>query len=315
MLCRKPFMKDGAAFPCGQCSPCRFNRRRLWAHRIMLESFCHRDNCFLTLSYQDCHLPLITGGTGQDLMRPELGSLKPKDLQDWLKRLRKAIEPLRVRFYAVGEYGSNTWRPHYHVILFGFPTCMRGRTLRRVGSTRAVWEECCDNCKLIGETWGLGDVDLGTLTRDSAAYCAEYTVKKMTSVDDTRLIRGNLTLVPEFCRMSLRPGIGVDAMWDVASEMMRYNLDMRPDVPSALAHGRSERPLGRYLRGKLREMVGKEKGAPDETLEAIKAELLPLREAAFNSSTSFKDAVVRAGDGRVAQIEALSLIHKRRNVL
>lgn len=302
MLCRNPFMKDGAAFPCGQCQPCRFNRRRMWAHRIMLEAFCHREKAFIGLSYSELYLPSLEPSIGR--LPP---TLRPKHLQDWLKRIRKKF-PLKLRFYAVGEYGDQSWRPHYHVILYGYPTCVRGRTYREPGSSRPLAFRCCDHCAFLQATWPFGDVDLGSVTHHSASYCAEYTVKKMTALDDPRL-KGRL---PEFCRMSLRPGIGVDAMWNVAQDLVKFGLDeSMADVPSALRHGSKEFPLGRYLRGILREMIGREKSAPPEALKAIQEELRPLRQAAFDASRSFKAALVESGNGRIAQIEAKNAIFKR----
>lgn len=304
-------MKDGAAFPCGQCQPCRFNRRKTWAHRIMLESLCHADKVFIGLSYSEFHLPALDADVGR--LPP---TLKPKHLQDWLKRLRKKVEPLKLRFYAVGEYGDQSWRPHYHVILFGYPRCVRERTLRLPGSTRPLAHMCCDHCALIQASWPYGDVDLGTVTRESASYCAEYTVKKMTAPDDKRLRVGDKYRHPEFCRMSLRPGIGVDAMWNVASDMMLHGLDESMlDVPSSLRHGSSNYPLGRYLRGKLREMIGRDKKAPPEVLENLKKELQPLREAAFFAGKSFKKELVSLNDGRVLNMKVRSEIFKRRRGL
>lgn len=293
MLCRNPYVKAGAAYPCGQCMPCRFNRRRLWTNRIMLESLCHGDSTFATLTYDDDHLPVD-------------GCLDAKEFQNWLKRFRKEIEPLKIRFYGVGEYGDISNRPHYHVIIFGYPTCVRGRTLRRIPSNRPLWRDCCAQCRAVGESWGLGDIDLGTVNKDSASYVAAYTVKKMTSVDDKRL-NGRK---PEFCRMSLRPGIGADFMWEVASNRLQFGLEDR-EVPTALMQGKSQLPLGRYLRNKLRAQLGKEVGSSEEELEALKEEMRPLREAAFATSSSLKEAVIRAGDGRVAQIDARNAIYRK----
>lgn len=307
LLCRNPFMKDGAAFGCGQCGPCRFNRRRTWAHRIMLESLVHADKAFIGLSYSELYAPVLDASFGRNPL-----SLKPKHMQDWLKRIRAMCHPTRLRYFGVGEYGDQSWRPHYHVILFGYPTCVRGRTYRAPGSTRPLAHLCCRNCQLVQASWPWGDVDLGTVTHHSAGYCASYTVKKMTSPDDKRLNGRH----PEFCRMSLRPGIGVDGLWDVASALMEYGLDeSMADVPSALRYGKQELPIGRYLRGKLREFIGRDPKAPVETLQAISEELRPLREAAFNSSSSFKDAVVREGDGRVALIDARNMIFKKGKTL
>lgn len=325
MLCRNPYMSGGAAYPCGQCMPCRFNRRRMWQHRIMLEGLCHRDNCFVTLSYSNFHMRSVTPRPGADAMSAaeiramtwrmsDIGTLRRKDLQDWLKRLRKAILPLKLRFCGCGEYGDESGRPHYHVILFGYPTCARGRTRRHIGSDRAVAWDCCPNCDLIQRTWPFGDVDLGTLTSDSAAYVSKYVVKKMTAPDDIRLFGRE----PEFPARSLKPGIGHDGLWDVASALMQNGLDESlSDVPSGLRHGNKTLPFGRYMRRKLRGMIGRCEDAPQETLSAIEEEMLALRLDARSSSEepSFKARLIRQGDGRVAQIEARNAIYGKKGKL
>jgi len=308
MLCKKPFVSGGLAFPCGQCQPCRVNRRRLWSHRIMLESLCHTENAFLTLTYADGNLSMTSEGSG-------VATLVPEHLRDWLKRLRSRIHPLKLRFYAVGEYGEKTWRPHYHVILFGFQGCLSSdrRTRRNKVTGEVLWERCCDRCRLVGETWGFGTVDLGEVNLQSANYCAEYTVKKMTRTDDPRL-NGQW---PEFARMSLKPGIGADFMWDFASEMLRYRLDERLDVPTSVGQGKSEKALGRYLRNKLRLMLDKETGAPDEVIAQREEELRHLREAARASSEnpSFKAQIVDFFEGRRANFDAKEGIFRRRREL
>lgn len=274
----------------------------------MLEGLCHPDKSFIGLSYSELYLPSLDPEAGRSP-----ASLKPKHLQDWLKRVRRKVDPLKLRFYAVGEYGDESWRPHYHTILFGYPTCVRGHTLRLPGSTRPVAYMCCEHCALIQATWPFGDVDLGTVTRESASYCAEYTVKKLTSVDDPRLLRSGARIHPEFCRMSLRPGIGSDYMWEVASGMITHSLDESMlDVPQSLKHGPANWPLGRYLRGRLREMIGRDKNAPPEALENLKAELSPLRQIAFDASVSFSKALASIDDGRVANMKVRSEIYKRR---
>jgi len=202
-----------------------------------------------------------------------LGDLSPEHLQSWLKRLRKAIAPQRIRFYAVGEYGTRTWRPHFHVILYNFAGCSRGRTKRKFGTDGPDWADCCDSCRVVGASWGKGNIDIGSLTLASAAYCASYTLKRMSRASDPRL-KGRH---PEFCRMSLRPGIGSGSMWDVASVMLEYGLDnVLQDVPSSLAHGGANMPLGRYLRGLLRERIGRDKKAPQAVLDALAEEVRPL---------------------------------------
>lgn len=291
MLCKNPYIIAGRAFGCGQCMPCRLNRRRIWTHRIMLESVQYTDNAFVTLTYSDDNLPAD-------------GSVNPVHTQKWLKRLRKAF-PARLRFFLVGEYGDASERPHYHAALFNYPACVYGQStysLRRVS--------CCAPCDLIQKTWGLGHVYLGQLTSDSAGYMAGYVTKKMTSSGDDRL-KGRK---PEFSRMSLRPGIGGDAMWEVADVLMRYNLDnTEVDVPCALSHGTRKLPLGRYLQRRVRELVGRDKATPDEIIEKIDAEMYPLREAAKADSVnpSLKSRVLDMNSGRLASFEAKQRIYRK----
>lgn len=143
---------------------------------------------------------------------------------------------------------------------------------------------------------------MGRLEPQSAAYIAAYTTKKMTKIDDPRL-EGRL---PEFARMSRRPGIGVGFMHDVASALMEHDLDEKMlDVPLSLAHGTHKLPLGRFLRRKLRVMVGRDEKCPTNlppTDTEIKLSL--MRQVAFNNSTPFKEEILKASEGRRIQIEA-----------
>lgn len=301
--CRNPFVRGGMAFPCGQCDPCRHNRRRVWAHRIQLEAMTHEASSFVTLTYSDDSLPRCLG---------DEPTLAPEHVQLWLKRLRARVSPERFRFYLVGEYGDNTHRPHYHAILFGFPTCSRGRTLRRGHSLEPCWSDCCDRCRLVGDTWSMGNVDLGQVTKDSAGYIAGYVMKKMTRYDDPRLKGRN----PEFCRMSLRPGIGADFSWEFASSALEHQLDkIMVDVPLSLRNSGSSKPLGRYIRTKFREAIGRDGKVPQEVLDAMAAELLPLRESAFNASSSFKEEVIKAGAGKFANFEARQQLFRKGRTL
>lgn len=263
----------------------------------MLESALHTDNAFVTLTYSEENLPYVDTSS--------LATLRPKDLQDWLKRFRKAIQPAKIRYYAVGEYGDRSERPHYHAALFGFPSCRRGRTDHR----RAV---CCDVCELVKKTWGHGGVDLGLLERSSAQYVAGYVTKKLTGKTDPRL-RGRH---PEFCRMSLRPGIGADAMHEVASSLLTHNLEKKLiDVPMSLRHGAHQLPLGRYLRRKLRVMVGKDASPPQEVLDQQFTEVLGLyldAKADPKNPLSISKILTSKDDQKVASLEARNRIFKKR---
>lgn len=237
MLCKNPYMlaqgsklSKAIPCPCGQCMPCRINRRRVWTLRILLESFLHSSNSFLTLTYAPEHIP--SGGT-----------LVPRDTQLFLKRLRKDF-PRKVRYFLVGEYGDISERPHYHASLFG------------VG---------VDDLLFVQNAWRMGHVMLGELTPQSARYVAGYVTKKMTSKDDLRL-NGRY---PEFARMSLRPGVGAAAVSNILTAL-GSNLNQHGDIPSALhVHG-SMMPMGRFLLGKLREKVSTKRNSSfDEQVQFL----------------------------------------------
>lgn len=272
MLCEAPITIQTGGFHermlvgCGQCMPCRISKRRVWVHRIMLEAALHKDNAFVTLTYRPELLRTVVGGDG--ISRP---TLVPADLRNFLKRLRKAVEPTRIRFFGAGEYGDITELPHFHLAVFGYPTCWHGRSRYNEGRT-----SCCPSCDLIRDAWGNGLVFLGTLEDDSAQYIAGYVLKKMTSLTDTRLEGRH----PEFARMSNRPGIGADMMHEVASTLLNFNLETtQADVPVSLRHGSRMLPLGRYLTGKLRTYVGKDPGAPEAIKQEREKELQRLRDA------------------------------------
>ena len=107
MMCRRPHIKNGATFGCGQCMPCRINKRRTWAHRIMLEALVSSSASFLTMTYDDEHLP-------------DGGSLELRDVQLYWKSLRKA--GFSFRYLSVG---SMVISPSGHTITLLCSECHR----------------------------------------------------------------------------------------------------------------------------------------------------------------------------------------------
>lgn len=242
----------------------------------MLESAQYADNTFMTLTYADTALPLTASG---------LPTLAPEHLRNFFKRLRKTTTQ-KLRYYAVGEYGDENFRPHYHAAVFNFSNCVRGQT--GLGLIKSTFSECCDTCRLVGKTWGYGNIYLGALETSSAQYVAGYVTKKLTHRNDPRL-RGR---EPEFARMSNRPGIAHSSLHEIASELMRFNLDTtQGDVPVALRHGSRLMPLGRYLTRNLRLLIGKDEKTPQHILEKLNAELLPVQQAAFDASQNYQTAL------------------------
>jgi len=242
-MCLKPYRQGVAEYGCGQCMPCRINRSRVWTTRLLMELQNYaEDEChFVTLTYDEENLP-------------RSGSLQPRDLQLYFKRLRKYNAPRRLRYYAVGEYGEQTKRPHYHVILFGV----------RSGDG-------------IGESWKKGHVHVGNVTEQSIGYVTGYVTNKLS---DKRLLEG---LHPEFSRMSLKPGLGANAM-EVLGDVMLSKagsalVAKNRDVATVVRSQQSNWPLGRYLRRRLRENVGIPQSAAIAVSETRAAELaIKLRE-------------------------------------
>lgn len=188
--------------PCGRCVECRLNQSRQWADRCMYEaSYYKPSECwFLTLTYDDDHIMDI----GSDLFS---GTLLKSDLQLFFKNLRRQIEYHElsdgVRFYACGEYGSKTLRPHYHVILYGLDLMAKDKLQfwSKSKSGFNTWRS-----PFLEKVWKKGFVVVGPLSWDAAAYTARYVMKKVGSVSlDDYVANG---VEPEFTVMSRRPGIG-----------------------------------------------------------------------------------------------------------
>lgn len=152
-----------------------------------------------------------------------------------MKRLRKSLDGKKVRFYMAGEYGEETWRPHYHALLFGYrPDDMK------------YWRKATANKGNLYESpslekiWGLGRVLIGDVTYESANYVARYCLKKVTGVmADEHYSRVDsetgevYQLPPEFNQMSRKPGIG-------AAFIEKYSNDVY-QTDSVILNGREKK--------------------------------------------------------------------------
>lgn len=208
--------------PCGKCIGCRMDKARQWGFRCLHEKKLWRNNFFVTLTYNDENMP-------------PGGSLCLRDVQLFMKRLRKAKDSSQanpVRFFLGGEYGEMNRRPHYHALLFNcdFPDrLIHGKNER--GEPLFVSEE-------LAKLWSLGFVTLGEVTFDSAVYCAKYALKKFNlRVDATAAERAEYEAryvvydadgivherCPEFAVMSRRPGIGAGYYEKYGSEVRAHD--------------------------------------------------------------------------------------------
>lgn len=197
--------------PCGRCIGCRLERSRQWANRCLLELQYHDSAYFVTLTYNDGHVPVSYYGqsdTGE--CQPSL-TLKKRDFQLFMKRLRKAFPDDKIRFFACGEYGPQTFRPHYHVILFGlhlddlqlFSRSEQGFNYYTSASLQRCWSV------RVSPDVGyepIGHVLVANVTWETCAYTARYITKKLTGPEAE--FYSNVNIEPPWSLMSRKPGIG-----------------------------------------------------------------------------------------------------------
>lgn len=193
------FVDQPVEVPCGQCSGCRLARSREWAIRCAHEASLHQENIFITLTYDDLHLPKDR-------------SLDYRHYQLFMKRLLvyadRSLNRHQVRFYMCGEYGEQFGRPHYHACIFNLdlPDKKLWKTVRGNGIYKS---------EKLEEIWGHGFTSVGSVTFQSAAYVARYIMKKVTGdaaaehYERMDAETGEFyQLKPEFTNMSRQGGIG-----------------------------------------------------------------------------------------------------------
>jgi len=236
--------------PCGRCKGCRLERSRQTAVRLMHEAQLHQKNSFVTLTYNDTYLPTPAREFAKPHRAPdaspglrqhtessthtrrthahvetELASLSRRDLQLFTKRLNQDVRRRvgqGVKYYACGEYGDRTHRPHYHIAIFGEDFSDDRKFWKNSRSGHPLWRS-----SRLARLWDMGDADIGDLTFESAAYIARYIFKKVLGTNDkAELLRqqqyrrtdaaGNdHWLTPEFNTMSRggRTGKGLGHGW------------------------------------------------------------------------------------------------------
>lgn len=172
--------------PCGKCPECLKRRTASWSHRLEMEAQRWPKQFFITLTYDNEHVPISDNG---------FLTLRPEDLRNYWKRLRKRCGKLR--YYAIGEYGTNTHRPHYHGIVF---------------VSDGIFEDDFIAC------WPYGDIHFGKVEPASIRYTVQYYDKGQWQPQHQRDDRE-----PEFSRMS--QGIGSNFL---TPEVAKHFLS-RPD--------------------------------------------------------------------------------------
>lgn len=151
--------------PCKNCIGCRLDNARSWAIRLTHERPYHELACFLTLTYNDHFLP-------------KDGSLDKTHMQLFFKRLRwyhhyNNPDAPKIKYFMCGEYGGNTFRPHYHAIVFGLDFADKRKHNKGKRGDQIYTSE------KLNELWGMGYCWIGSVTTKSAGYVARYSLKKV----------------------------------------------------------------------------------------------------------------------------------------
>lgn len=296
MLCQKPFVKvpsgikrkalllsdeakmASTPFPCGQCLNCRINKARMWATRIGFEHLTAGPSSFITLTYNNDFIPKNC-------------SLYPKDVTIFFKKLRYYLGSEKVRYFYCGEYGERYKRPHYHVALFGV-------SFEKEKEINSAWT--FEGCKM-------GHVHIGDLNRYSARYMSGYITKGLNRDNEyTReILKGRL---PEFQRMSRRPGIGSEAIKLIAEKCRKEGVMNVKEIMI----GRKRVSLGRYLQSVIDNELGISNEKRKEDFFNYQNEMFDMY---FNDGENFIDNYQKEfSQRRLKQIKRDKIFRSRRKI-
>lgn len=262
--------------PCGQCIGCRIDYSRTWAVRCMLESEYHDENWFLTLTYDDEHVPW------NDYVDKETGELKQiqtlvkSDVQKFHKRLRSRLEYMGLSgfsYFCAGEYGDRTARPHYHDLAFGLP-------LSQINDFEK-WKDTqygtLYTSKFLDGVWQNGRVIIGDVTYRSCAYVARYIVKKKKGKASGYYTDYNLC--PEFTLVSKSPSVGKKYFNDHFDSIYRLDSIVLSLDDSGVVCVRPPRIYDEWMKVVDEELVESNKlqrKALAEELQKLKAEFTDM---------------------------------------
>jgi hypothetical protein len=252
--------------PCGKCIPCKTFKAGEWTRRLQ-NHHQYNENCaFITLTYDDLSCPLFLNATP---------CLRKDDLLDFIRRLRRKFSDRKISYYAIGEYGHLTRRPHYHLLVFG------------IGYSEYEWYETgtrtrkgnkLTKSKVLDLIWPSGFAQIGLPGADGFAYVAGYVTEK---IHDARSF-----FVPPFSLCS--KGIGAEYCLSHERQLER-NLHVRLNGRSVsipryyikkLALDSSRASWERALKAELSLRAYAERnGLSLQDVKVLPRELAKLREA------------------------------------
>lgn len=193
-------------YPCGKCVNCRARNRQEWIFRLRMEYQSCNFGLFVTLTYDDEHLPL--------------DGVCIRDVQLFLKRLRKFYPAKALRYFIISEYGDHTFRSHYHGLFFF-----------NIDRTNDIYDN-------ITAAWQLGFVQFGEIEEGSIVYCTKYCLKGSVVPPGKNK---NFRLLSK-----MSGGIGVNHVLEF-EEFYSQNLD-KPQIVTSRQY---TSPMPRYYRTKL----------------------------------------------------------------
>lgn len=247
--------------PCGKCPDCRKKRAMEWSFRLTQEQRESYTGMFLTLTYRDEDLVYSVAAKEPELhfehtqafikrlRRKASYMYKKKNQPDFRKYGRHAqvfeqrfqeMEGSKIRYYLVGEYGTQNGRPHYHMIVFNIPRPLKYE---------------------LEKIWGHGRVDIGTVTAKSVRYVANYVMASGDQHEDK---------VQESARMS--NGIGANYL-----EKAGYHRKQSLDKAATIRYNDFDIPMPKYYRDRFyideeRELIAdRNKNTYQAKLEAQKS--------------------------------------------
>lgn len=248
-----PYTKERIAVPCGKCAACLESKSLRWVSRLEVERAACLSTFFITLTYDNEHLPIADVAT-LDLIRPfdtrtwkdkdydyvsdmngNIPCLSVEDAQKFLKRLRYyanrvlSKEEAQIRYYLIGEMGARFFRPHYHAILF-----VKSQRLSEILPS------------LVCKAWKFGRVDTQFVKSSAAGYCAKY----LNLTSRLPAVYSHPSLKP-FSLKSIAPPIGSSAVSPTEVSHIFHTSSPTMRIFEPKSDSLVDVPLWRYLQNRL----------------------------------------------------------------
>lgn len=218
--------------PCGKCINCLRSRQASWIYRLQRETSTSKYAYFVTLTYDESHVPLIYRDTLEITdyntyiqnwnIRDVEFTINPRDFTLYIKRLRKKLGDIKCKFYACMEYGDQFNRPHAHFVIF--------------------FNECSEYVQYaISSAWNKGFVTIEPITDSRIAYVTKYISKS-----DLEAPPSDISLP---CTQRASHGLGVDGFFIDES----YHNPLVGDLEQVQLNNGTKIRVPRYFRRKFFE--------------------------------------------------------------